>query len=111
MKQYAVYFVTNWTHEILYIGVTNHLERRSWQHQAGSLKGFSQKYKTCKLVYYELFGSIELAILREKQLKKWRREKKDFLVNQMNPDWRDLSQDWNTADPSASLGMTEKKTA
>ena len=74
----------------MYIGVTNNLERRMAEHISGFLKGFSQKYKTTKLVYYEHFTDIEAAIMREKEIKKWRREKKNKLVESINPEWNDL---------------------
>lgn len=78
----------------MYVGVTNNLERRLAEHKSGDISGFSQKYKTYKLVYFEQTPSIESAILREKQIKGWRREKKDALVSNMNPEWNDLSLGW-----------------
>ena len=89
-KQYYIYFITNWTSEIIYTGVTSNLQKRIYEHKYKVVKGFSRQYKLSKLVYYEIFDDPENAILREKQIKKWRRDKKDFLVNQMNPEWRDL---------------------
>ena len=85
-----LYFLTNTHHNVLYVGVTNNLERRMSEHQAGLVPGFTKKYNLVKLVYYEQFGEIELAIAREKQIKKWRREKKNFLVEKINPEWEDL---------------------
>jgi putative endonuclease len=79
----------------LYIGVTNFLERRAAEHKAGRISGFSEKYKTKKLVYFEPFGDIRNAIAREKQLKRWRREKKVVLIEKVNPTWRDPSKDFN----------------
>ena len=90
MNDYFIYIVTNWTNKVMYVGVTNNLERRIAEHKAGQVKGFTQKYKTNKLVYYEHYNDIELAILREKEIKKWRREKKDKLVETLNPKWNDL---------------------
>ncbi len=75
----------------IYIGVTNDIKRRVAEHKSGMIPGFSQKYKTKKLVYFELTHDINLAIGREKQLKKWSRRKKDCLINSMNPEWIDLS--------------------
>lgn len=90
----AVYIVTNKTHSVLYTGVTSDLVVRTQQHREHSYKNsFSDKYNTEKLVYYELFGTIEEAIMREKEIKKWRREKKSALINKMNPEWRDLWED------------------
>ena len=74
----------------LYIGVTNDIERRVKEHRSGQIPGFTQKYNCCKLVYYETYSDIDQAIEREKKLKKWRREKKDRLINTMNPDLKDL---------------------
>lgn len=77
-----------------YTGVTSDLEQRVWQHKTGAFQGFSSKYKVVNLVYYEEFSDIEVAIKREKQLKKWRREKKLVLIEKNNPQWLDLSAPW-----------------
>jgi putative endonuclease len=94
----AVYFVTNKSNSVLYVGVTSDLFARIQQHREHFFKrSFSDKYNTEKLVYYEFFGRIEEAIAREKEIKKWRREKKDALIGSMNPEWKDLwedIQDW-----------------
>ena len=74
----------------LYIGVTDNLARRIWEHKNDLVKGFTQKYSCHKLVYYEQFLDAENAILREKQLKNWRREKKEMLIRKVNPGWEDL---------------------
>ena len=79
---------------VLYTGVTNHLEFRTIQHKQKVTPGFTSKYNVTKLVYFEPFGDIRYAIAREKQLKRWRREKKVTLIEQMNPKWRDLSLDF-----------------
>jgi putative endonuclease len=79
---------------VLYTGVTSHLERRVLQHQQKHFAGFSAKYNTTKLVYFEPFSDVRDAIAREKQLKRWRREKKVFLIERVNPAWRDLSADF-----------------
>jgi len=79
----------------LYVGVTNFLERRVAEHKAGLISGFSEKYKTKKLVYFEPLGDIRNAIAREKQLKRWRRDKKVALIEKINPTWRDLGEDFN----------------
>jgi len=76
--------------KVLYIGMTNDLIRRIHEHKNKMIQGFSQKYKTKNLVYYEAANSPEVAIAREKQLKRWRREKKEALINRMNPSWHDL---------------------
>jgi putative endonuclease len=90
---YFVYIATN-KGGTLYIGVTNNLERRIYEHKHKILKGFTQKYNINKLIYQECFNNINDAIAREKQLKGWRREKKIKLINSLNPNWEDLSQDW-----------------
>ncbi len=77
----------------MYIGVTNNLERRIHEHKLKSVKGFTEKYNVNKLVYFEETHDIRMAVSRERELKKWRREKKNALVKQMNPDWEDLAKD------------------
>ncbi|MCE7886976.1 MAG: GIY-YIG nuclease family protein [Alphaproteobacteria bacterium PRO2] len=98
--------MTNWTNEVLYTGVTSNLEQRVWQHKNKLIDGFTKRYNLDKLVYFEQFQDSKNAIKREKQIKNRSRKKKDYLVNLKNPEWRDLSQDWYSEDPSASLGMT-----
>jgi putative endonuclease len=83
--------VTNKTQSVLYIGVTNGLLKRAAQHHAGEVPGFTQHYHCARLVYYEHFGDIRSAIAREKQLKGWRREKKNALIAKLNPQWKDLA--------------------
>jgi putative endonuclease len=90
MRDYYVYIMSNRTH-VLYIGVTNDLCRRVEEHRAGTLGGFTSKYKLRRLVYFEHTNDIRGAIEREKQLKNWRREKKIALIERMNPKWSDLS--------------------
>ena len=89
-KRYCVYIMTNKANRVLYTGVTNDLKRRVYQHKEKLVKGFTEKYNVNKLVYYESFGDIGNAILREKQIKGGSRAKKLELVNRMNPDWHDL---------------------
>jgi putative endonuclease len=93
---YYVYILSNWTGDVLYIGMTNNMERRLYEHKQKLVPGFTKKYSVTKLVYLELAASPDEAIAREKQLKNWRREKKDALINAQNPDWKDLSEDWHT---------------
>ena len=88
---FYAYILTNKNHTVLYIGVTNDLKRRLKQHKQKSNKGFSGKYNVEKLVYFESSPYVENAIKREKQLKKWNRTWKENLINEMNPDWNDLS--------------------
>jgi putative endonuclease len=84
--------MTNRSRVVLYTGVTNDLKRRVWEHQHDTLKGFTKKYKTTCLVYHETYGDILDAIAREKEIKGWRRSKKNALVETLNPKWADLSQ-------------------
>ncbi len=93
-QTYSVYLLSNWNNKVLYIGITNDLERRIHEHRQKLIAGFTQKYNVSKLVYYEQTGDVVSAISREKELKKWRREKKNALVNRVNPEWKDLSLDW-----------------
>ena len=92
---YFVYILTNWDDSVLYIGVTNNLPRRLYEHYNGLADGFTKKYNVHKLVYYESTNDVYSAISREKQLKKWNRSKKNELITRANPQWKDLSQDWN----------------
>ena len=92
---YFVYFLTNWDDSVLYIGVTGNLPRRLYEHKMGLVEGFTKKYNVHKLVYFEETSDIYSAISREKQLKNWSRQKKNMLVNQMNPQWLDLSEKWD----------------
>jgi len=91
---YFVYILTNTHNTTLYIGITNDLERRLYEHKNQLAPGFSQKYNLHKLVYFENTGDVRSAIAREKQLKGWTRSKKEVLINSQNPEWRDLSEDW-----------------
>ena len=79
---YYVYILTNSSNNVLYVGVTNDLERRCYEHKQKLIKGFTQKYNVDKLVYFEVFDSIELAIFREKQIKGYSRSKKNVLINE-----------------------------
>lgn len=86
-----MYIITNKGNSTLYIGVTNNLERRMYEHQHGLHEGFSKQYNLHKLVYWELGSSIKDAIAREKQLKNWSRKSKIKLIESMSPNWEDLS--------------------
>ncbi|MCK9528715.1 MAG: GIY-YIG nuclease family protein [Syntrophales bacterium] len=86
-----VYILTNWNNQVMYTGVTNNLERRVYEHRNNLVKGFTAKYNIYKLVYFEETDDMIAAITREKEIKKWRREKKNRLVERMNPGWEDLS--------------------
>ena len=93
MNQYYVYIVTNGV-RTLYIGVTNDLTRRVYEHQHKLTDGFTKKYNVTMLVHYEVTTDVQSAIAREKQLKGWRRSKKIDLIEASNPEWVDLSLGW-----------------
>ncbi len=92
-KRGYVYILTNNHNTTLYTGVTNDLMRRTAEHKLHINKCFTSKYKTEKLVYYEIIEGFYKAIQREKQLKNWHREWKEALINDFNPEWKDLSED------------------
>ena len=92
MKAYYVYMMTNRGRVVLYTGVTNSLERRLWFHRNVSPRSFTKRYKVDRLVYYERFDHARDAISREKEIKSWRREKKNDLVRTLNPKWENLAE-------------------
>jgi putative endonuclease len=92
-KRYYVYLLTNWNNRVMYVGVTNDLNRRVYEHQNKLLKGFTDKYNISKLVYFEETTDVRAALTREKEIKKWRRQKKNDLVLRMNPAWKDLTEE------------------
>lgn len=94
MKTYCVYILASRRNGTLYVGVTNDIVRRLDQHRTHLAKGFTTRYEVKKLVHYELTGEISAALQREKQLKKWKREWKLQLIEDGNPEWRDLSEDF-----------------
>ena len=89
-KQYFVYILTNKKNGTFYIGITNNLLRRVYEHKAGIIEGFSTKYHLNKLVYFEVYEDVKNAILREKKLKRWHRMWKIELIEKINPEWEDL---------------------
>jgi len=91
---YYVYLLTNERMTVLYIGMTNDLERRVYEHKKKFVDGFTRKYNLDRLVYFEEADDVTVAIEREKQLKGWLRRRKAELVETMNPEWRDLAADW-----------------
>ena len=93
-KYYFVYIATNKRHNVFYTGVTNNISQRAWQHKnKENPDSFTAKYNVDKLVYYETFEDVFLALEREKQVKKYSRKKKKDLINSLNPLYRDLSDD------------------
>ena len=89
-NSYYVYILANQNNTTLYIGVTNDLIRRVYEHKNHLVKGFTDKYNISKLICFEDTNDVYSAISREKQLKKWTRKKKEFLINKINPQWIDL---------------------
>ena len=94
MQEYFIYIMTNKS-KTLYIGVTNDLHRRVYEHKNKLIDGFTKKYNISKLVYFEVYTSIEDAIKREKQLKNWHRQWKINLIESSNKVWKDLSIEFN----------------
>ena len=93
-RQYCIYIMTNAHNTVLYTGVTNELQRRVLEHKAGKGRGFTKKYNITKLVYFESGDDINLAILREKQIKAGSRKKKIELIESINPEWKDLFEEY-----------------
>ena len=91
---YYVYILTNWNGKVMYVGVTKDLMRRLFEHKHKLIPGFTSKYNVHKLVYFEETEDVLTALEREKEIKKWRREKKNSLVAKKNPEWKDLSSEW-----------------
>ena len=93
MRQYYVYILASKKNGTLYIGVTNNLLKRVYEHRNDFVDGFTQKYGVHNLVYYEVYSDICDAIIREKRMKKWKRQWKIELFEKSNPQWRDLYSD------------------
>jgi len=93
MRTYYVYILAS-DSGVLYTGITNNLQLRVAQHRRKSIPGFTKKYNVTKLVYFEVFGQVGLAIAREKQVKAWTRKKRVALIESKNPKWADLTADW-----------------
>jgi putative endonuclease len=93
-KQSYMYLMGSASRRALYAGVTAKLRKRVFGHKNGLIEGFTARYKCHRLVYFEVFANIKDAIAREKEVKGWRREKKNKLVETMNPSWKDLAADW-----------------
>ncbi len=92
MREYHffVYILTSYNGNAMYIGVTNDLVRRVFQHKSGLIEGFTKQYRVHKLVYFEQFEDVHAALEREKQIKKWSRAKKNGLVETANPEWKEI---------------------
>ncbi len=101
-KSYYVYIMTNES-DTLYIGVTNDLTKRVFEHKNKLFPGFTAKYNITRLVYFEETNDVQRAIAREKQIKGWLRKKKVLLISSVNPQWKDLSADWYKGEILRSL--------
>jgi putative endonuclease len=101
-----VYIMTNKPNRTLYIGVTNDIERRVWEHKNKSNISFTNRYKLNMLVWYEDFYNITEAISKEKQMKEWRRQWKIKVIFSMNPEWQDLALNWYNGWTPAFAGVT-----
>ncbi len=106
-NSYSVYILASKRNGTLYIGVTNDLIRRTYEHKEGIVEGFTKRYDVRTLVYFEQTNDVNSSLLREKQLKKWNRRWKIELREGFNPDWKDLTKDWIPT----SVGMTEVRLA
>ncbi len=89
---YFVYIVANFNRTVIYIGVTNSLTRRITEHNMGLIDGFTKKYNCKFLIFYEHYPEINMAISREKEIKKWNRKKKEALIEKFNPEWKFLNE-------------------
>jgi putative endonuclease len=90
-NNYYIYILSNKNNNVVYVGMTNNLERRIIEHKRKLINGFTKKYNLTKLVYYEYTNDVNAAIKRENVIKKWRREKKNLLIETVNKEWKDLS--------------------
>ena len=97
---YYVYILTNWNNRVVYVGITNNLGRRMYEHRNKLADGFTKKYNVSKLVYFDYTTDVKSAIEREKQIKGWTRNRKKELVEAINPKWEDLSNAWMEKDSS-----------
>jgi putative endonuclease len=105
MKTYYIYILASKRNGTLYIGVTNDLQRRIYEHKNNLIEGFSKKYSIHHLVYFEDVNDINSALQREKQLKRWTRKWKVELIEKFNPDWRDLADEWFIHSPKTKTGL------
>lgn len=88
---YCVYILANWNNQVLYTGISSDLKRRLYEHRNSDTSSFAGRYAVNRLVYYEITNDVKTAIAREKQIKAYRRDKKNRLVEKLNPRWEDLS--------------------
>ena len=104
---YYAYIVASRSHT-LYIGVTGNLHKRIFEHKWREHDGFTEKYNCDRLVWFEIYQDVHKAIAREKQLKRWRRSKKVWLIEKMNPAWVDLSREWYDLEPADLKRATDR---
>jgi putative endonuclease len=104
MRAYYVYILTSVNRKVMYVGVTNNLENRVAEHRSGKGGEFTRRYRVNTLVHAEEYQYVEDAIAREKEIKAWRRSKKDALVEATNPSWADLLETMVVIDPSLRSG-------
>ena len=100
-RQFFVYIMTNKPWGTLYVGMTNDILRRAFEHKEGAIEGFTKRYRLDQLAYYEEWPTASETIHREKRLKKWPRALKVTLIRTDNPDWNDLAADWHPALPTS----------
>jgi putative endonuclease len=93
-RRYYVYLIQSGSRRALYTGMSGFFEKRVWQHKTEENDGFTARYKVDRLVYFESYDRVHVAASREKEVKGWRRAKKEALVSRVNPEWRDLSEGW-----------------
>ena len=105
--EYWVYIMASLSGS-LYTGITGAFFNRVMQHKAGEIEGFSRQYKCNRLVYYERFEDVRMAIAREKQIKRWSRSKKLALIEKMNPRWQDLAEHWDSKYSSGDRAWEER---
>ena len=91
---YYVYILANRNNKVIYVGVTNDLERRMYEHKSKLCEGFTKRYHVDKLVYFDVAADVKSAIEREKQIKGWIRTRKNKLIETINPNWEDLTEQW-----------------
>jgi putative endonuclease len=90
MKEYFVYILASKNNKVIYIGITDDLVGRVWQHKNDVIEGFTKRYQVHKLVYYEIIEDVAEAILREKRMKRWKRQWKNNVINKFNHNWDDV---------------------
>ena len=105
--RFYVYILQSSSRRALYIGMTNNLRRRVFEHETHQHEGFTDQYNAVRLVFWECYDDVYKAIAREKQLKRWRREKKLWLIARFNPGWKNLAEDWFDNKPTENAGPRE----